>query len=328
MQTTVLWLDGCFDGFHYAHANAFRQARKLVDGPVHMMAAVHSDEEIMKHKGPPLFDEKERYAVVAGCRWVDEVIEGAPYITQLHVLDKHHVDFLVHGDDAVVDATGSDIYAPLKLRGKYKEFKRTEGISTTSLIQRVLDHPRWEHDSGHLDALLQEFLQCIPARFPVVDLSAGDNQGSPAMGTLRGKKVYVGGAWDSFGSGHVHYLRRAKELISPDTAVIVGVWADKTVEEVTGEKPLLAQIERVLAVVQCKYTDAVLYNVPASLPLSSYLSLGIDIAVNENIKEEGPNIVQVEHIPVPPFQTPTSLRARVEARLGAYKERQRRKQHS
>lgn len=60
MSTTKLWLDGCFDGFHYAHANAVRQATKLVPGPVEIVAGVHSDNEITKNKGPPLFDESER----------------------------------------------------------------------------------------------------------------------------------------------------------------------------------------------------------------------------------------------------------------------------
>jgi len=86
----------------YAHANAFRQARELFQGPVHMLACVHSDAEIIKNKGPPLFDEQERYAVVAGCRWVDDVVEGVPYVTELDTLDKYHADFLVHGDDPVV----------------------------------------------------------------------------------------------------------------------------------------------------------------------------------------------------------------------------------
>ncbi|KDQ54834.1 hypothetical protein JAAARDRAFT_350788 [Jaapia argillacea MUCL 33604] len=124
-KTTILWLDGCFDGFHYAHANAFRQARDLISGPVHLLACVHSDAEILKNKGPPLFDESERYALVAGCRFVDQVVEDAPYIPRLEVLDSHRADYLVHGDDPVVDFYGNDIYAVLKHKGRYREFKRT-----------------------------------------------------------------------------------------------------------------------------------------------------------------------------------------------------------
>ncbi len=42
-----------------------------------------------------------RYKAVAACKWVDEVVKGAPYVTSLAVLDQHNVDFCVHGDDLV-----------------------------------------------------------------------------------------------------------------------------------------------------------------------------------------------------------------------------------
>lgn len=34
---------------------------------------VHTDEEISLHKGPPVFTEQERYKMVKGIKWVDEV---------------------------------------------------------------------------------------------------------------------------------------------------------------------------------------------------------------------------------------------------------------
>lgn len=35
--------------------------------------------------------------MVRGIKWVDEVIEGAPYVTALETLDKYNCDFCVHG---------------------------------------------------------------------------------------------------------------------------------------------------------------------------------------------------------------------------------------
>ena len=43
-----LQLDGCFDGHHFAHANAVRQARDLFKGPVHLTVGIHSDADILK----------------------------------------------------------------------------------------------------------------------------------------------------------------------------------------------------------------------------------------------------------------------------------------
>jgi ethanolamine-phosphate cytidylyltransferase len=38
-----------------------------------LVVGVHNDEEIKKHKGPPVFNEQERYRMVRGIKWVDEV---------------------------------------------------------------------------------------------------------------------------------------------------------------------------------------------------------------------------------------------------------------
>lgn len=35
--------------------------------------------------------------MVRGIKWVDEVVEGVPYVTTLETLDKYHCDFCVHG---------------------------------------------------------------------------------------------------------------------------------------------------------------------------------------------------------------------------------------
>ena len=53
-----VWADGCFDMVHFGHANAMRQAKLMGD---QLVVGVHSDEEIVKNKGPPVFTEQERY---------------------------------------------------------------------------------------------------------------------------------------------------------------------------------------------------------------------------------------------------------------------------
>lgn len=54
-------------------------------------------EEISKHKGPPVFTQAERYKMVCAIKWVDDIVEGAPYVTTLETLDKYNCDFCVHG---------------------------------------------------------------------------------------------------------------------------------------------------------------------------------------------------------------------------------------
>ena len=61
------------------------QAKAMGD---YLIVGVHTDEEITKHKGPPVFNQEERYRMVRAIKWVDEVVEAAPYVTTLETLDK------------------------------------------------------------------------------------------------------------------------------------------------------------------------------------------------------------------------------------------------
>lgn len=48
--------------------------------------------------------------MVRGIKWVDEVVEGAPYVTTLETLDSNECDFCVHG---------GNLYCFLILRMKF-----------------------------------------------------------------------------------------------------------------------------------------------------------------------------------------------------------------
>lgn len=134
-KQTKIWVDGCFDVFHYGHMNALRQASLMGD---FLVVGVHSDENIEKNKGPTVLKNKERYDAVRACKYVDLVVEDAPYLTQLSFLDRYDCDFCVHGDDITTMSDGTDCYGLVKREGRYKECKRTEGVSTTDLVSRML----------------------------------------------------------------------------------------------------------------------------------------------------------------------------------------------
>jgi len=42
---------------HFGHANSLRQAKALGH---YLVVGIHTDEEIAKHKGPPVFTAEER----------------------------------------------------------------------------------------------------------------------------------------------------------------------------------------------------------------------------------------------------------------------------
>ncbi|XP_006791697.1 ethanolamine-phosphate cytidylyltransferase-like [Neolamprologus brichardi] len=139
-----VWCDGCYDMVHYGHSNQLRQAKAMGD---YLIVGVHTDSEISKHKGPPVFTQEERYKMVRAIKWVDEVVQGAPYVTTLETLDKYNCDFCVHGDDITLTVDGKDTYEEVKKSGRYRECKRTQGVSTTDLVGRMLLMTKAHHSN-------------------------------------------------------------------------------------------------------------------------------------------------------------------------------------
>ena len=56
-----------------------------------------------------MFFQTERYRMVRAIKWVDEVVEAAPYVTTVATLDENECDFCVHGDDITTTAEGEPI---------------------------------------------------------------------------------------------------------------------------------------------------------------------------------------------------------------------------
>jgi len=264
-----VWCDGCYDMVHFGHANSLRQAKAMGD---YLIVGVHTDEEISQHKGPPVFTQEERYKMVKAIKWVDEVIEGAPYVTTLETLDQYSCAFCVHGDDITMTADGQDTYHIVKGAGKYKECKRTEGVSTTDLVGRMLLMTRqhqqvgaaeYSVDGGHSASLGTD----ASARSPWTGVSAflpttnRITQFSSGAERKPGQRiVYVAGAFDLFHVGHLDFLAAARE---PDDFLIVGLHTDPAVHRYKGANyPIMNLHERVLSVLACRYVSEVVIGAP------------------------------------------------------------------
>ncbi|KAJ2892640.1 choline phosphate cytidylyltransferase, partial [Coemansia aciculifera] len=272
-----VWVDGCFDMMHFGHANALRQARAMGD---YLVVGVHSDVEVEKNKGPCVMKEDERYAAVAACKWVDEVVKDAPYVTTLEILDDYNIDFVVHGDDITTAADGTDCYQIVKDAGRYQECKRTVGISTTELVGRMLLLTRDHHIRGtrSVKSPIQGVDEAAIANFSQGSLPAGALTGiahylstskkiiqfsSGAEPKPGDRVVYVDGAFDLFHTGHIEFFKRAREL---GDYLLVGVHDDQTVNAIKGGNfPVMNLQERVLGALQCRYVDEVIIGAPYSV---------------------------------------------------------------
>ncbi|EFN53676.1 hypothetical protein CHLNCDRAFT_136458 [Chlorella variabilis] len=134
-----VYADGVFDLFHFGHARALEQA-KLSFPNTYLMVGVCNDAETHKFKGKTVMTEDERYESLRHCKWVDEVVPNAPWVITKEFLDEHNIDFVAHDALPYADATlgTDDVYGFVKKLGKFKETKRTEGVSTSDLILRII----------------------------------------------------------------------------------------------------------------------------------------------------------------------------------------------
>ncbi len=132
-----VYCDGVFDLFHYGHARALEQAKKLYPHTT-LIVGVCTDTDTLYHKGKTVMPQNERVESVRACKWVDEIIQDTPWVPTVSFLDKHNIDFVAH--DAIPYASDEmeDVYAEVKAAGRFAETQRTEGVSTSDLILRII----------------------------------------------------------------------------------------------------------------------------------------------------------------------------------------------
>lgn len=252
-------------------------------------------------------NDSERLAAVKGCRWVDMVLPGVPYVMNEeyinYLFEHHNVDYVVHGDDpCLVD--GKDVYATAKVTGKYQSIPRTEGISTTDVVGRILmlaeEQPAppaaCEFESHDHISSYSNFLTTATK---LRQFTNGFK--TPPAGA---KVVYIAGCWDMYHSGHVAMLEKAREY---GDYVIVGVYNDHLVysvcnakDDTAGSYPILSMSERTLSVSGCRHTDDVLMDAPYVITMDMINNLNISVVlVNKQSDASMEEMENAHHLQVP-----------------------------
>ncbi|KAG0017996.1 hypothetical protein BGZ80_007670 [Entomortierella chlamydospora] len=132
-----IYRDGIYDLFHFGHAKALEKAKKSFPD-VYLIVGVCDDTLTHNHKGKTVMTDKERYESVRHCKWVDEVVESAPWVIDQAFLDRHKIDYVAHDDNPYKSVDSDDVYAFVKNKGQFLPTQRTEGVSTSDLITRIV----------------------------------------------------------------------------------------------------------------------------------------------------------------------------------------------
>eukprot|EP00180_Rhodochaete_pulchella_P002797 Plantae.Rhodophyta-Rhodochaete_pulchella.ctg437.p1 GENE.Plantae.Rhodophyta-Rhodochaete_pulchella.ctg437~~Plantae.Rhodophyta-Rhodochaete_pulchella.ctg437.p1 ORF type:complete len:350 (+),score=57.71 Plantae.Rhodophyta-Rhodochaete_pulchella.ctg437:142-1050(+) len=232
-------------------------------------------------------NDRERISAVRSVKWVDEVVTDVPYNVTADFLDylirEYKIDFVVHGDDPCLDKDGNDVYAEVKRRGKFREIKRTEGVSSTDIVGRMLLCTKNHHqvsEPNESDGAASRSSVFLPTTRRLVQFASGSRAPKPTD-----RVVYVDGAFDMFHYGHIETLRKAKEL---GDFLLVGIHDDVTVNQYKGRNfPIMNLHERTLSVLSCRSVDEVIIGAPWSVTEDLIKTMNISVVVHGSHWERG-----------------------------------------
>jgi len=232
------------------------------------------------------------------------------------LLRDHKIDYIAHGDDPCITKDGKDAYAYAKSIGVYKEFKRTEGASTTDIVGRMLLMTREHHvpDSITMDIsckgvvrsssflseggdlkknaetdfsniVAQQLLSRLPHSqhlfLPTARRISQFSEGK--VPRPQDRVVYVCGAWDLFNSGHIAALIEAKKM---GDFLLVGIHDDATVNMIRGNGlPILNLYERTLSLLSCKYVDEVIIGAPFVISEDLIKTMNISVVAKGTVSD-------------------------------------------
>jgi len=138
----VVYIDGAWDLFHIGHINLLKKARAL---GTFTIVGVLEDQTVNRYKGAnfPIMNLYERVLSVLSCKYVDEVVIGAPEKLTPDFVKSLDIQVVVHGKDPVcLCEDGTDPYEVARNMGIFMELDSESTLTTTVIIERIKEHRR------------------------------------------------------------------------------------------------------------------------------------------------------------------------------------------
>ena len=132
----IVYVDGVFDLTHNGHFKLYKQASKLGDK---LYVGVLSDEECENYKRRPILTAKERRDNILNSQYVDKVILNVPNVVTKEFIKEHNIDIVAHAHKVEEDDYYDYQYKDAKDMGIFRRLEYTESVSTTDIINRVLE---------------------------------------------------------------------------------------------------------------------------------------------------------------------------------------------
>lgn len=164
-EDKIVYVAGAFDLFHVGHLDFLEKAQRYVREKLkrmlsyfvyrygdYLIVGLHTDPVVNRYKGSnyPIMNLHERVLSVLACKYVSEVVIGAPYVVTKELMEHFKVDVVVHGKTPVMAGeNGEDPFEVPKEMGKFVTVDSGNDMTTEKIVERIIRN-RLEYEARNL----------------------------------------------------------------------------------------------------------------------------------------------------------------------------------